>query len=49
MIIVEAGFSERENELVEDAQLWLHGSRAAVSFVIVVVITETKTICGNLG
>lgn len=44
---MEAGSSERESELIQDAQLWLHGSRAAVSFVLVVIITESKSICDD--
>lgn len=44
LVVLEAGLSKREGELVKDAQLWLHGSRAAVSFVIIVVITEQKHI-----
>lgn len=47
LVVLESGFSERENSLVRDAQLWLYGSHAAVKFAVIIIITESEPICDN--
>jgi hypothetical protein len=42
LIVTEAGWSESERDLREDARLWLWGTEPPVQFVIVVEHVETK-------
>lgn len=42
LVVLEAGWSEKEDKLIADAQLWLHGSHGTVAFVVIIVITEHK-------
>lgn len=42
LVVLEAGWSERKDKLIADAQLWLHGSHGTVAFVVIIVITEHK-------
>lgn len=41
-MVLEAGWAEREQDLVKNAQLWLHGTFDQVAFVIIIVFTESK-------
>lgn len=43
LVVLEAGFSESESNLIQDAQLRLYGDCAAVKFVLIV------TIMGDIG
>ena len=40
--MLEAGWAEREQELINDAQLWLHGTFGLVTFVVIITFTESK-------
>lgn len=42
LVVLEAGWSEKEDKLIADAQLWLHGSHGTVALVVIIVITEHK-------
>lgn len=41
LVVLESGFSQRENSLVRGAQL------ATVKFAVVIIITENEPICDN--
>lgn len=43
LVVLEAGLSERESNLIQSAQLWLHGDCAAFKFVLLVIM-ESKSI-----
>lgn len=47
LVVVEAGFSEHKTKLFQDTPLWLHGSHATVSFVLFIIITESKSVYQN--
>ena len=40
--MLEAGWAEREQELINDAQLWLHWTFGLVTFVVIITFTESK-------
>lgn len=39
LVVLEAGWAEREEDLIKDAQLWLHGTYDAVAFVVIIIFT----------
>lgn len=41
LVVLEAGWAEREDDLIKDAQLWLHGTYDLVTFVVIVIFTES--------
>lgn len=42
LVVLETGWAEREQDLVKNAQLWLHDTFDQVAFVIIIVFTESK-------
>lgn len=42
LVVLEAGWAEREQDLVKNAQLWLHGTFDQVKFAIIIIFAESK-------